>query len=239
MNIILASGSPRRQELLTQANICFESLLPKVDETMRLNETPINYIQRMVEIKSFAAIQELIYQQQNKSLSDGATLLLTADTIGVLADGKTILVKPKNQSDAFAMWQQMSDTTHQVWTSVQLTLIDTHQLPKLLQVALANPEKKISYDTLTHHQAILWQKKLLEKTEVTFVHLTQTDMLTYWQTGEPADKAGGYAIQGKAMAWVERINGSYTNVVGLPLSQTLTAIQEARQYYQRFKLTSL
>ncbi|SJM70939.1 Septum formation protein Maf [Psychrobacter piechaudii] len=50
-------------------------------------------------------------------------------------------------------------------------------------------------------------------------------MEAYWASGEPADKAGGYAIQGKGAAWVERINGSYTNVVGLPLSQTLAAIK--------------
>lgn len=92
------------------------------------------------------------------------------------------------------------NTQHAVWTAVQLTVFDNQ----------ANR---------------LYSENILEKTEVTFIELDEPAMEAYWASGEPADKAGGYAIQGKGAAWVERINGSYTNVVGLPLSQTLAAIK--------------
>jgi septum formation protein len=70
------------------------------------------------------------------------------------------------------------------------------------------------------------QQKITERTEVTFIALTIEMMSNYWDSGEPADKAGGYGIQGLGAAWVSRINGSYTNVVGLPLAQTLALINK-------------
>ena len=66
----------------------------------------------------------------------------------------------------------------------------------------------------------------MESTDVSFIPLTQAMMDSYWDSGEPADKAGGYGIQGLAAAWVTRISGSYTNVVGLPLAQTVALIDE-------------
>ena len=72
---------------------------------------------------------------------------------------------------------------------------------------------------------IINQPQLTERTEVTFIALTAEMMSNYWESGEPADKAGGYGIQGLGAIWVSRINGSYTNVVGLPLPQTLALIK--------------
>ena len=117
------------------------------------------------------------------------------------------------------MWQQMSGSTHQVCSAVQATLID------LVSVA---PTASINQST--HHvmPQIRWKKSIQCSTEVTFVELTEEQMHRYWLSGEPCDKAGGYAIQGGAAAWVESIHGSYTNVVGLPLAQTLALIEEAR-----------
>lgn len=197
MKIILASTSPRRQQLLALADIDFIIQSVEVDESVLPNETPQDYIVRMVQAKATAAGQNLTGCYE---AGENHYLVITSDTIGVLADGLSILVKPTDKADAFTMWQKMSNTQHAVWTAVQLTVFDNQ----------ANR---------------LYSKNILEKTEVTFIELDEPTMEAYWASGEPADKAGGYAIQGKGAAWVERINGSYTNVVGLPLSQTLAAIK--------------
>lgn len=215
MKIILASTSPRRQDLLSLADIEFTIQAVDVDESVLPEEIPQDYIVRMVQAKAEAAA-EVIKQSGSSDKNSTATnpeqkqkehyLVITADTIGVLADGVSILVKPTDKNDAFAMWQKMSNTQHAVWTAVQLSVID-------------------SVGKVIHTDNIL------EKTEVTFIELDNTAMETYWATGEPTDKAGGYAIQGKGAAWVERINGSYSNVVGLPLAQTIAAIKRIEQQF--------
>lgn len=197
MKIILASTSPRRQQLLALADIDFVTQSVEVDESVLPNESPQDYIVRMVQAKATAAGQNLTDYYK---VGEDHYLVITSDTIGVLGDGLSILVKPTDKADAFAMWQKMSNTQHAVWTAVQLTVFDNQ----------ANR---------------LYSENILEKTEITFIELDEPAMEAYWVSGEPADKAGGYAIQGKGAAWVERINGSYTNVVGLPLSQTLAAIK--------------
>lgn len=217
MKIILASTSPRRQQLLALADIQFETQAVEVDESVNPNESPQDYIVRMVQAKAVAAAEQLSQvnnsvinqhnnpsNNQNNHPKEEHYLLITSDTIGVADDGASILVKPKDKQDAFAMWQKMSNNQHAVWTAVQLTVIDA-------------AGKVVSTDNI------------LEKTEVTFIKLDEPSMEAYWASGEPADKAGGYAIQGKGAAWVERINGSYTNVVGLPLAQTVAAIKRTEQ----------
>ena len=215
MKIILASTSPRRQDLLALADIQFITQAVDVDESVLSEEIPQDYIVRMVQAKADAAA-EVIKQSGSSDKNSTATnpeqkqkehyLVITADTIGVLADGVSIVVKPTDKNDAFAMWQKMSDTQHAVWTAVQLSVVD-------------------SVGKVIHTDNIL------EKTEVTFIELDKAAMEAYWATGEPTDKAGGYAIQGKGAAWVERINGSYSNVVGLPLAQTLVAIKRIEQQF--------
>ena len=215
MKIILASTSPRRQDLLSLADIEFTTQAVDVDESVLSEEMPQDYIVRMVQAKAEAAA-EVIKQFSSSDKNSTATnleqkqkehyLVITADTIGVLADGVSILVKPTDKNDAFAMWQKMSNTQHAVWTAVQLSVVD-------------------SVGKVIHTDNIL------EKTEVTFIELDKAAMEAYWATGEPTDKAGGYAIQGKGAAWVERINGSYSNVVGLPLAQTIAAIQRIKQQF--------
>ena len=217
MELILASGSPRRHELLTRAQLDFTVMSVDINETPHVGEAPKDYIERMVATKAEAALKEL-----NKNLKNNQTdlpesiIILTADTIGVLADGKTVLVKPDNRKDAYRMWQQMSDNVHEVWTAVQAT-----------QVSLSS---KAANDL--NHEPVLQvvnQQQITERTEVTFIALSAEMMSDYWESGEPADKAGGYGIQGLGAAWVSRINGSYTNVVGLPLAQTLALINEIQE----------
>ena len=215
MKIILASTSPRRQDLLSLADIEFTTQAVDVDESVLSEEMPQDYIVRMVQAKAEAAaevIKQFVSSDKNSTATnlerkqEEHCLVITADTIGVLADGVSILVKPTDKNDAFAMWQKMSNTQHAVWTAVQLSVVD-------------------SVGKVIHTDNIL------EKTEVTFIELDKAAMEAYWATGEPTDKAGGYAIQGKGAAWVERINGSYSNVVGLPLAQTIAAIQRIKQQF--------
>ena len=219
MDIILASGSPRRRELLSRAQITFTVISVDIDETPYQDESPKDYIVRMVAAKAEAATEQLNRQLNNKEAHSSESILsqpitlLTSDTIGVLPDGKTVLVKPNNREDAYQMWQQMSDSTHEVWTAVQAT-----------QLSLQPKDAHLS----EHEQVlqVIKQRQIIERTDVTFVALTPEMMSEYWDSGEPADKAGGYGIQGLGAAWVSRINGSYTNVVGLPLAQTLALIKE-------------
>lgn len=217
MNLILASGSPRRHELLTRAQLDFTVMSVDIDETPHANESPKDYIERMVASKAEAALEQLNKTLNRNTKDDQVDLsesiiILTADTIGVLADGKTVLVKPDSRADAYRMWQQMSDNTHQVWTAVQAT-----------QVLLS--AKSSSSPTSGRAFQIVNQQQITERTDVTFIPLTEEMMENYWDSGEPADKAGGYGIQGLGAAWVSRINGSYTNVVGLPLAQTVALIK--------------
>lgn len=188
--LILASASPRRASLLNSANIKFTVLSVDIDESYHTDETAQTYILRMVQQKAAKACQQLSTQ---------TALILTADTIGVLPTGQ-ILTKPKNKADAFAMWEKLSDNTHEIWTAVCLTYLKDGQM--------------------------IDQQSTNVVTTVKFVSLSVEQKEHYWATGEPLDKAGAYAIQGGAMAWVQEIHGSYTNVVGLPLAQTLSLLDE-------------
>lgn len=239
MNILLASGSPRRRELLASAQLDLNIMSVDIDETPYDNESPKDYILRMIAAKADAAIAQLNldYQCNTSQLSKLTTpfIILTADTIGVLPDGKTVLVKPADCAHAYSMWQQMSDSTHQVWTAVQATrvsLVSRDNLSKQSQESLATATE--SNESINNEQPLqaVWQRQIIEHTDVTFIPLTQEMMSDYWDSGEPTDKAGGYAIQGLAAAWVTHISGSYTNVVGLPLAQTLALINEATESHK-------
>lgn len=234
--IILASGSPRRRELLTHVVEDFVVLSVDVDESKRPDETALQYINRMVADKAVASAAYLnqvdhdtdANQSLLASVKDAnALLLLTADTIGVLPNGN-VLLKPTDYDDAKAMWQSMSNTVHDVWTAVQVTLVKKTTLSKATVSKTAVNQTTDDSGRVQYH--VIKQQSLLEQTSVYFTELTEQDMQTYWQTGEPADKAGGYAIQGRGAVWVRRIEGSYTNVVGLPLAQTKALIEQAKQW---------
>lgn len=192
MNIVLASTSPRRAVLLRDAGVVFDVLAVSIDETKAPDETPDTYIKRMVQQKANQACRALLDQQ--------ATLILTADTIGVLTTGE-ILGKPVDKADAFAMWDKLSGKTHEIWTAVNARLVADGQIIS---------ERGIKVVTL-----------------VGFVCLSDEQKEAYWATGEPCDKAGAYAIQGGASSWIKNIQGSYTNVVGLPVDETLQLIERA------------
>lgn len=200
MRVILASTSPRRQELLRTAGVDFDIMNAPIDEHRHQHETATDYIMRMVYTKADKAME---------MVCDDA-LIITADTIGVLDDGQ-VLTKPVDRDDAFAMWDKLSGRTHEIWTAVCISGIKGGQP--------------------------LTRQDMICRTQVRFVVLSDAMKLRYWQTGEPADKAGAYAIQGGAMAWVSEICGSYTNVVGLPLAQTLDLMAQVTKKMQDSQLS--
>lgn len=174
--IILASASPRRKELLDQIRVTYIVNPVDLDETPRPNEAPLDYVRRLAAEKSAACVAQL-----------GADLpVLAADTVVVLGD--LIMGKPKDQNDALGMLRQLSGKTHQVYSAISLRGRE-------------------------HGQAV-------SITDVSFRQLTECEIEAYWQSGEPVDKAGSYAIQGIASVFVESIRGSFSGVVGLPLFET-------------------
>ena len=181
VDLYLASGSPRRRELLAQIGVNFDVVAAEVDESPLPNELPADYVCRLSKMKAKAGI----VTARNLGLPERPTL--GADTTVLL--GNQILGKPKNQTDALAMLTRLSGTSHVVLTAV----------------TLIKGEKSTT---------------CLSESKVEFRPLTKTEMLSYWATGEPADKAGAYGIQGMGAVFVKAIHGSYSGVVGLPLAET-------------------
>jgi septum formation protein len=171
--LILASKSPRRQELLRLMGLDFRIVLKEVDESYPERLTPPQIAVHIAESKAHAF---------DENISD--EIVITADTIVCLND--QILGKPDDEEHAFDILSKLSGQTHQVITGVSLL-------------------KKGS------------QKSFYEVSEVTFSHLTAEQISYYISTGQPMDKAGAYGIQEWiGLIGITRINGSYTNVVGLP-----------------------
>jgi septum formation protein len=181
-DLVLASASPRRRDLLTQIGVRFVIQAADIDERQREAESPASYVSRLALKKA-----EVGFGRQ-----DGILPVLGADTI-VVCNGE-ILGKPESCAESFAMLQVLSGTTHEVFSAVALT--DGHQS----EVRLA-------------------------QTQVTFRIISAEDSLKYWHSGEPKGKAGGYAIQGLGAVFVERLEGSYSGVVGLPLMETETLLR--------------
>ena len=174
--IILASASPRRSELLDQIGIRHSVRAVDIDETPQLHESPLAYVERVATEKA-AVCRTLIFDDLP---------VLAADT-SVVCDGR-IMGKPKDMPDAIAMLSQLSGRKHQVYSAVSL-LGDQH-----------------------------WQAVSIS--EVKFRTLSHEEIVAYWHTGEPGDKAGAYAIQGLASVFIESITGSFSGVMGLPLFET-------------------
>ena len=181
--LYLASGSPRRKELLTQLGYQFERVVVDVEEQHQAGESPAEYVQRLSVDKALAGVAEV----------KGKAPVLGADTIVVAGD--RILEKPKDFDDARQMLRLLSGKRHQVMTAV----------------TVASDQR---------------QETRLVTTDVWFKTLSDKEIENYWQSGEPQDKAGSYGIQGIGGKFVERIDGSYYAVVGLPLVETDIMVQD-------------
>lgn len=193
MTLILASGSPRRREILAEQGLSFDIFTADFDESSVSLENPADGVQKMALGKARAALEKWrgLREKAPFPLTE-ETVFLGADTIVVL-DGAA-MGKPKDEEDAFRMLKSLSAKAHQVYTGV----------------ALVSPQKEDFF---------------VEKTEVFFKDLTDEEIRNYIATGEPMDKAGAYGIQGLGGALVDRIEGDYLNVVGLPAEKTLERLK--------------
>ncbi|EKO3641170.1 septum formation inhibitor Maf [Vibrio metschnikovii] len=181
--LLLASGSPRRRELLAQLGYDFDIVVPNVQEQRQTEESAQDYVLRLSEDKARAGL----------AMANSDAVVLGSDTIVVL--NEQVLEKPQDFADARRMLLQLSNTNHQVMTAVTVVSADR-------------------------------QRSILVTTEVWFKALSEQEIEHYWQTGEPCDKAGSYAIQGLGGRFVTRIEGSYYAVVGLPLYETDQLLHE-------------
>ena len=184
--IYLASGSPRRRELLQQIGVSFRVISADLDETALQGESPLAYVSRLAEAKAAVGWE--------RSRDSGGAPVLAADTAVVL-DAR-ILGKPADMNDAMAMLLKLSGRAHQVLTAVALR-------------TAAGVEVKVSHST------------------VTFRSIDPGEARAYWETGEPSDKAGAYAIQGYAAIFISDLKGSYSGVMGLPLFETAALLKAA------------
>lgn len=182
--ILLASGSPRRGELLAQIGVTFSQFHVDVDETRWTGESADAYVRRVALDKARAG-----WAARG---GGAAPPVLGADT-AVVVDNRT-MGKPRDRADGIAMLQALSGRNHQVLSAV----------------------------ALVHEREAL----RVSSSIVTFRTLGRAECEAYWDSGEPADKAGGYAIQGLAAVFVTRLQGSYSGVMGLPLFETAQLLKE-------------
>jgi len=182
--LVLASASPRRQELLRKAGIAFTVQPAEIDETPLPGESARACAERLARDKALAIAR-----------SRPDDVVLGADTVVVVDD--QILGKPTDGEDAARMLRLLSGRTHEVITGV----------------CVVAPNREVSVGS--------------ETTQVTFTELSEDDIREYVATGEPMDKAGAYAIQGIASRWIPRIEGDYSNVVGLPIALVYRMLRQA------------
>jgi septum formation protein len=191
--LYLASKSPRRQALLRQLDIEFETLLLReaagrdrdIVEQVRDAEPALHYVERIARSKAQIGWQRM----QNRKLAERP--VLGADTEVVL-DG-AVFGKPRDADDAVRMLKRLSGRTHQVMTAVAVRFRDVTDVDICVS-------------------------------KVTLRRLGAAEIGRYAATGEPIDKAGAYAVQGRAAAFIARIEGSYSGIVGLPLCETATLL---------------
>jgi septum formation protein len=186
--LVLASASPRRQELLRNAGISFVVQPTNIPEVPEVDEASRAFAERMARQKAMTVFRQRPHD-----------VVLGADTI-VVVDAE-ILGKPRDNADAARMLRLLAGRRHEVTTGVCLV---GQQLGSM-----------ISFEDVRS-----------ETTAVTMDAFSDEDIRAYISTREPVDKAGAYAIQGRASRWVSRIEGDYFNVVGLPVSLVYKMLQE-------------
>ena len=191
---MLASASPRRRELLEQAGVAFRVHAVDVDEALEPDDLtqPAEAVKKLAERKAHAAVEQL--------LSDGyagSMIVLGSDTMVAL--GSEVFGKPADRTEAEHMLRTLSGRTHQVHTGVSLWVV------------VAPPDQDIS----------LAFRSFTDTSDVTFRAIEEAELAAYLATDEPYDKAGAYAVQGTAGAFVERIDGALDTVIGLPVERLL------------------
>ncbi|ROS66238.1 Maf family protein [Vibrio crassostreae] len=201
-HLVLASGSPRRKELLSQLGYEFSVLVTDVEECKHAQETAEEYVKRLSLDKALAALSLLKDNPSERqhvvpssdTVDNGSDIVVLGSDTVVVSQGQ-VLEKPCDFSDSKRMLTQLANERHQMMTAV----------------SVVSEEK---------------QRTEIIITDVWFKPLSEKEIEQYWQTGEPCDKAGSYGIQGLGGRFVTRIEGSYYAVVGLPLFETDQLLQE-------------
>lgn len=188
--LILASKSPRRQELLSEMGYLFDVIVRETDESFPDNFNPEEAV-RFISANKAKVFQDLVKER----------VILTADTIVVLDD--KILGKPKDEAEAFSMLQNLSNRSHEVMTAC--TLYYKEQMETFVEI-----------------------------TQVQFAALSEEEIHYYIRSGKPMDKAGAYGIQDWiGQIGITRIQGSYTNVVGLPTAMLNRILKENYSFLEK------
>jgi septum formation protein len=191
MPIVLASASPRRQELLKNAGVEFVVKPANIPEVRQKNEAPQTFAERMAREKARA-----VWTMSKGECILGADTVVIVGATGVSpVHPELILGKPVDEQDAARMLRLLSGRKHDVITGVCLIGSDFEDVRS-------------------------------ETTAVHFSALSDHDIRDYIATGEPMDKAGAYAIQGMASRWISKIEGDYSNVVGLPVALVVQMLRE-------------
>jgi septum formation protein len=195
LSIILASTSPRRLDLLKQIRLPVRVVAPNADETPRRGETPEKLVRRLCLAKAVS-----VHETMTLSVVLGQSLvIIAADTIVVDPKSKKVLGKPAHSAEARRMLKSLSHRTHSVLTGFCMISV--------------NPNRPVKP----------WIRVV--KTQVKMRKLSQKMIDDYIATGEPMDKAGAYGAQGIGGALIEKISGSFTNVVGLPITEILADLE--------------
>ncbi len=192
MELILASGSPRRQAMLRDLGVAFKVIAPDIDETRLRGEPAQVFVQRLAKEKAESVVGKL------QRSADTNWAVLAADTIVVY--NKLVLGKPVDADDAVKMLKKLSGRTHDVLTAY----------------AWIGAQGGKARVTAAH-----------VRTKVKFAEQGVDFWKWYVSTGEPMDKAGAYAAQGIGISFIEKVSGSYSNVIGLPLPQVLASYRKA------------
>lgn len=193
VKFVLASGSPRRKELLEQIGMQFEISSAHGEEIIT-KEQPWEIVEEL----SMQKATEVADRYEREHGVQDNTVVIGADTI--VAYGAEIMGKPKSRQHAIEMLSELQGHVHQVYTGVTL-------------IIMTGKDRKF----ICFH----------EKTEVEMYPMTQAQIEAYVSTGEPMDKAGAYAIQGKCAAYIKGIRGEYNNVVGLPIAKLSQELSKA------------
>ena len=209
--MILASGSPRRKDLLEQAGLEFEVIVSDVEEIVT-KTNPDEVVLELSEQKCAAVANDFMQNVPSNlgnliDLETGGILVIGADTV-VSLDNK-ILGKPEDAKDALKILMNLSGRVHEVYTGVTC--------------------KMLKYNSFTEGMLEMDSFSFFVETKVNMYPFDEYEALDYIATGEPMDKAGAYGIQGIGERLVESINGDYNNVVGLPLSRLMKELAE-REY---------
>ncbi len=200
--IVLGSASPRRIELLKNLGLDFEILPSDLDEIVDPEHTPSQVVAALAESKA-SRVQTLI-QNRGGELAQSHHVIVTADTI-VVFEGD-ILGKPVDRTDAIAMLTRLVGHCHEVYTGVHILSVPSQE------------NNNTSNSVLSYHD--------VEIASVEFRSLSQNEISTYVDTKEPMDKAGSYALQGIGAFMIDRIQGSPSNIIGLPLVLTTKMLRQ-------------